>query len=132
MIGLDTNVLVRCFVNDDPSQTERARRFIASQCSRDNPGFVNRVTLCEMVWVLARAYGYRGAEIARVIGDLLDSTDIVIEDHEVVRSALKPFERGTAGFADALIGMVNRARGCDATATSDRRAARLAEFVAVP
>ena len=132
MIGLDTNLLIRSFVSDDAKQSERATRFIASHCSEDNPGFVDRVALCEMAWVLARSYGYGRREIARVISDLLDSTDVVLEDHELVRRALRIFEGSAADFADALIGEVNRARGCDTTMTFDRDAARLDSFTAVP
>jgi predicted nucleic-acid-binding protein len=63
---------------------------------------------------------------------LLASRDIVLEGHEAVRGALRAFERGVADFSDALIGLINRARGCEATATFDRKAARLDSFVAVP
>lgn len=132
MIGLDTNVLVRFFVADDRAQSERAKRFIESRCTIDDPGFVDRVALCEMVWVLSSGYGYGRAEIARVVDALLASRDIVLEDHEAVRGALRAFERGVADFSDALIGLINRARGCEATATFDRKAARLDSFVAVP
>ncbi len=132
MIGLDTNVLVRFFVADDPAQGERAARFIESRCTIDDPGFVDRIALCEMVWVLSSGYGFGRAEIARVVDALLASRDIVLEDHQAVRGALRVFERGVADFADALIGLVNRARGCEATATFDRKAARLDGFVAVP
>ena len=77
-------------------------------------------------------YGYGRAEIARVIEALLASRDIMVEDHDAVRGALRVFDRGVADFAEARIGLVNRARGCEATATFDRKAARLDGFVAVP
>jgi predicted nucleic-acid-binding protein len=32
-------------------------------------------------------------------------------------------------FVDALIGHINRSRGCEATATFDQKAAKLDEFV---
>jgi predicted nucleic-acid-binding protein len=132
MIGLDTNVLVRYVVADDPGQSQRAARFIESRCTKDDPGFVDRVALCEMVWVLTRGYGYERDDIVRVVEALLASTDIVLEDHQSVRQALHAFETDAVGFADALIGLVNRERGCDATATFDRRAARFDAFIAVP
>lgn len=132
MIGLDTNVLVRFFVSDDLAQSERAARFIESRCTIEHPGFVDRVALCEMVWVLSSGYGYGRREIGRVVEELLASRDIVLEDHDAVRRASRAFESGVADFADALIGLVNRAHGCEATATFDRKAARLDGFVAIP
>ena len=45
MIGLDTNVLVRYLVEDDPAQASKAAHIIETRCTEDSPGFVNRVVL---------------------------------------------------------------------------------------
>jgi len=50
MIGIDTNVLVRYLVRDDPAQTERATAVIEGRCSADVPDFVCHVVLAELVW----------------------------------------------------------------------------------
>jgi predicted nucleic-acid-binding protein len=131
MIGLDTNVLARLFVEDDFAQARQAREFVAARCTRQDPGFVDRVALCELVWVLASAHDYRRSEIALVIEKLLSSGDLMLEDEGAVRAALQAFRNGNVDFADALIGEVNRLRGCAATATFDRKAARLDAFIRV-
>jgi predicted nucleic-acid-binding protein len=131
MIGLDTNVLARLFIDDDPAQARSARSFVAERCNKQNPAFVDRVALCELVWVLMDSHGYGRAEIAHVIRRLLDSEEIVLEDAEAVSEALSIFSSRSVDFADALIGVVNRARGCEATATFDRKAAKLDGFVRV-
>jgi predicted nucleic-acid-binding protein len=131
MIGLDTNVLARLFVDDDAVQARRARAFVAERCTPHAPGFVDRVALCEMVWVLGGAHGYGRAEIANVVEALLASRDIVLEDDEAVRAALGSFRSRGIDFADTLIGEVNRARGCEVTATFDRKAAKLDSFALV-
>lgn len=131
MIGLDTNVLVRLFVDDDAEQVRRAREFVAGRCSPDHPAFVDRVALCEMVWVLSAGYGFGRGEIAGAIRKLLGSIDTVIEDRDAVHAALEAFQTRGIDFADALIGQVNRARGCEATATFDRKAAKLDGFVGI-
>lgn len=58
MTGLDTNVLVRYIVQDDPKQSKLATECIEQRCTSESPGFVNLVVLCELTWVLARGYGY--------------------------------------------------------------------------
>lgn len=131
MIGLDTNVLARLFIDDDPVQARLARRFVAERCSEQNPGFIDRVALCELVWVLSYSHGYGRSAIARIIAGLLESESMILEDADSVAGALRVFSSGKADFADALIGEVNRARGCDATATFDRKAAKLDGFVRV-
>lgn len=129
MIGLDTNVVLRLFVDDD--QSDVARAFVARRCTRVAPGFVNLISLCELVWVLGRVHRYDRRTIGSVLTDLLDSDDIVVEESTTVTAALAIFLSGGAGFADILIGQLNRARGCDATATFDRVAARLPTFARV-
>lgn len=131
MIGLDTNVLARLFVEDDVQQARQAREFVAARCTRQNPGFVDRVALCELMWVLSSVHDYRRAEIAPIIEKLLSSRDLIVEDEAAVRAALRIFTSRNIDFADALIGEVNRVRGCEATATFDRKAAKLDGFVSV-
>jgi predicted nucleic-acid-binding protein len=131
MIGLDTNVLVRFITADDKRQAAQAARLIESRCTPENPGFIDRVALCELVWVLSGGHGYAREEIATVIAELLASRDLRIEDSDSVRAALGSYRRGRIEFADALIAQVNLARGCEATATFDRRAAKSAGFILV-
>jgi len=63
MIGIDTNVLIRHLVQDDPGQSRAATHIMTKQCTRDDPGFINRIVLCEMVWVLESAYGKQGTRV---------------------------------------------------------------------
>jgi predicted nucleic-acid-binding protein len=131
MIGLDTNIIVRLFVDDDPKQVRSARNLVASRCTPDTPGFIDRVALCELVWVLASAHNYGRAAIADVIETLVASRDLRLEDHDLVRRALQDYRASNGDFADILICHVNLARGCESTATFDRRAAKLKGFVRV-
>jgi predicted nucleic-acid-binding protein len=131
MIGLDTNVIVRLFVDDDPQQAQFARRFVADKCSENDPGFIDRVALCELIWVLTSVHGYRRAAVADVIELLLENRDMRLEDADAVGDAVQEYRASGVEFSDILIGKINLARGCDATATFDRRAARLQGFVRV-
>lgn len=131
MIGLDTNVLVRLVVGDDPRQTNQARHFVDRRCTPDAPGFINCVVLTELVWVLGSSYGYERLEIAAAVEGLLAGDDRVVEHRDAVRASLADYKAGRLDFTDALIGHVNRAQGCEATATFDRKAAKLEGFVAV-
>jgi predicted nucleic-acid-binding protein len=130
MIGIDTNVPARILVADDPVQAELATRFIKDRCSPETPGFVNCVVLAELVWVL-RQYRYSRANISLALEHLLASKDLVIEAHEQVWKALKTYQSVNCDFVDALIGELNRERGCERTATFDRAATKLATFVRV-
>lgn len=128
MKGLDTNVLVRLLTQDDKVQGPAAEAYVRGACSRDSPCFVNRVVLAELVWVLETAYGYPPSTVAEAIERILRTEEFMVEDNDVARSALVAYRRAGADFADALIGRGNKAQGCDATATFDRKAAALEDF----
>ena len=128
MIGLDTNVLLRVFVIDDGEQSRQALRFFARECSSTTPGYVNCVVLAEVIWVLDTSYRYTRDAIARIVAQLLDTEDIRIEARDEVAAALRAYPKASVNFTDILIAELNRRAGCSATATFDRKAARLDGF----
>ena len=129
---LDTNVLVRYIVQDDPEQAEAAERLIESRCTAQSPGYVGVLVLVELAWVLTAAYRYERRVVASVLRQVLRAAEFLVEDRETAWSALREFEAGGADFADCLVGHRNRARGCDRTYTFDRGAARRHHFALVP
>jgi predicted nucleic-acid-binding protein len=129
MIGLDTNILLRYIVKDDVAQWEKVTRFIANRCTIDDPGFIDRIALCEMVWVLTRGHGYRRADVVRVVRQLLASRELLLEDEGLVHTALQNYETAGIDFSDSLMAAVNLSHGCAATATFDRKAAKVSGFV---
>lgn len=124
MKGLDTNVLIRHLVQDEPAQARLATRFITEECSRENPGFVNRIVLCETVWVLESAYGYAREQIAAALVRVMQTQQFVIDDVQAAWVALRIYRSGAADFADYLLGETNREAGCAETVTLDKKAAR--------
>jgi predicted nucleic-acid-binding protein len=128
MIGIDTNLLLRLIVGDDPKQAVAARDFLRDNCSADEPGYVCNIVLVEMVWTLARAYGFTRDQIADAIEQVLETAQLDIESSNDVAAAVKDYRSGTADFADCLLVRVNSAAGCTHTATFDRKPAKLAGF----
>ncbi|WMD21629.1 type II toxin-antitoxin system VapC family toxin [Achromobacter seleniivolatilans] len=122
MIGLDTNVLVRYFAQDDPAQAKKATELIES-LTADSPGYVTQVALIELVWVLGRAYGLPRADIVQVIETLLRTKELNVEAAETVWKALRRYASSSADFADCLIELICHDAQCDYTATFDIKAA---------
>lgn len=123
MIALDTNVLVRYIVQDDAGQAKKAVRLIESQCTSDEPGLVDVVVLCELVWVLEAAYGYERSVVAGVLRQLLGTAELTVPSPDQAWAAVRAYERGRADFADYLLAIRNRDAGCTATFTFDKQAA---------
>ena len=123
MIGLDTNVLVRFFAQDDPLQSPKADEVMGSLTVED-PGWVGVAAILELVWVLGSKSHFDRKIIAKTLDQLLSREEIVIEQFETVQNALQLFRKGGADFADCLIASSARAGGCKRTVTFDRIAAR--------
>lgn len=122
MIGLDTNVLVRYFAQDDALQSPKATRLIES-LSDDTPGFVSLVTLIELVWVMQVAYKTKKPNVVQILSLLLQTKEFVVQDAETALQALAAFRDSEAGFSDCIIERAGHKNGCKYTATFDIDAA---------
>lgn len=111
MIGVDTNVLVRYFMQDDPDQSAAAIAFIDS-FSRGNKGFVSLVVVVELVWVLNYVFRLKRMEVRTVLGKLMTMPVLKVERSIQCLRALRMFNVSAADFADCLIVCVATQAGC--------------------
>lgn len=126
MIGLDTNILARYYIQDESDaqaiqQHEIAKRLMES----GQPLMVCKTVLLELEWVMRGYYGFTPDEIASVMHHLLTLPQITVEDRNKVEQALA---QGAAGLdmADALHHASYT--GCESMATfDDRKFARRAQ-----
>lgn len=125
MIGLDTNILVRYITQDDPEQSALASKLIEQNCSRESPGYINHIVLCELVWVLRRCYKVEEQQALQVIEQILRTVQFLVQNPQVVWKALKLARKNKADFPDCLITHINLAGGCITTVTLDRAAAEI-------
>jgi predicted nucleic-acid-binding protein len=111
-ITADTNVLVRALVQDDPEQAMSASALLelAELVAIHIP------VVCELVWVLRRAYRFSNHDCVCAIEALLASSSVA--------AGLKLLTSG-GDFADGVIAFSGRQLGSQQLATFDREAARL-------
>ena len=128
MIGLDTNILARYFIEDETDVEAVKQRAVAKRLIESGKALmVSKTVILELEWVMRGYYGFTPAEIAPVFAHLLTFAHITIEDRTAVEQALASFEQGL-DFADSLHHASYQA--CDTMATFDdrrfsRRAVRL-------
>ncbi len=125
MIGLDTNIVIRFLVQDQPAQAEKAKRLFAS-LTEDKPGYLSLVTLAEIAWVLRAIYKLTRQEIVTMMKEFIFTSEIVIERYDVLERVVEEYAKGRADFADYLIAALNHDHGCKETVTFDRIAAKTA------
>jgi len=128
LIGLDTNVFIRYIVQDDEQQAQLATDVIENQCSVENPAFINEITLCEIVWVLKRAYHYDKSIILAVLKQLLSGSEVYISSHVDAWEAYADYETGNADFSDYFIARINKKMGCPFTFSFDKKACQHENF----
>jgi predicted nucleic-acid-binding protein len=122
MIGLDTNFLVRYFIQDDPEQTRRAAILIDS-CSSTEPGWIGVTVFMELDWVLNNIFKVRKGRVVEIFDTLLASRELVVENAQTVREALHLYHSHNIDFSDCLIAVSAKAAGCSRIVTFDRIAA---------
>jgi predicted nucleic-acid-binding protein len=118
-IAVDTNVLVRAAVGDDPEQTDAATRIMA----RAEVLAITVSSLCEFVWVLRGVYGYRAPKIAEAIGILL-SAENVETNRASAEAGLAMLDAG-GDFADGVIAYEGRWLGAETFVSFDKKAVEM-------
>jgi predicted nucleic-acid-binding protein len=128
MIGIDSNILLRYLLDDDPVWSARATRFVEEELTVEEPGYVNLVTLAEIIWTLRSSPRFDREKLATVIDGLLSFDKLVVAEADAVSRAVQKFRDGGAGLADFLIAELNAAAGASPTVTIDRKASQNAAF----
>ena len=120
MVALDTNVIVRYLVRDNPEQAEAARALVEGLTPED-PGFICRESMVEIAWVLKRVYRFSRAQISETLVELTASESIVVERSEEVAAAAYRYGEGGAEFADLMILSAATRAGAGPLHTFDRK-----------
>jgi len=121
MIGIDTNVLVRYITQDDQQQSNEANHFIETQLTKESPGIISKIVLCELAWVLSTAYAYPKKQIAEVIQQILITQEFCIEDSENAFKALQLYQNKSAGYADCFLAQTHNTMGAKYTVSFDKK-----------
>ena len=125
MIGIDTNILLRLWLDDDPAQNRRIDALLTEHGSTPGSLLVSDVVLAEAVWTLGSAYGQGKAAQLTAVRSLLDEAAFAFESRDAVAEAATLFEQGACGFSDCMIAAKHAQLGCEFTATFDRRVRKL-------
>lgn len=113
MIAVDTNLLVRIVVNDDPAQTAASIRVLQG----DAPVYLLNSVLQELVWVLEGSYQVERHHLAAAIEAIIETPNILLES-ELTREVVDWYRAGM-DIADA-IHLAGAASGCETLVTFDK------------
>lgn len=118
-ITVDTNVLVRAVVRDDPKQARTASKILKEADLIAVP----LPCLCEFVWVLRRVYNFGQQDISVALETLLNASNVAV-NRPAVEAGLAVLNEG-GDFADGLIAYEGNWLGGETFVSFDKRAVSL-------
>ena len=118
-LTVDTNVLIRAVVRDDPAQARAATKALANA----ELIAIALPCLCEFVWVLRRVYGFQPADAATAVRALL-ATATVAMNRSAVEAGLSVLDAG-GDFADGVIAYEGNWLGGETFVSFDKQAVAL-------
>lgn len=130
MIGLDTNVLVRYIMQDDPKQSPKATEIVES-LEGVGSGYVTLVSIVELVWVLSACFDLTHSQVAQALDSIIRTKQFKIENADQVIRALRVFKVGKSDFSDCLIERTANSAGCEKTITFDVNASKHAGMILI-
>ena len=115
-VAVDTNVLVRAVVRDDPAQASAAAKVLT------DAGLIAVALpcLCEFVWVLLRVYDFQASDAATAIRALLAAANVEV-NRPAVEAGLSMLEAG-GDFADGVIAYEGNWLGGETFVSFDKKA----------
>ena len=122
MIAVDTNIILRYLMGDDEAQSEAAKQLLLA-FTLENPGFVCREVLIELVWVLERVFKFPRVAIGHEVLELIATSELVIENDVATIQSVDRYMRDGVDFAELLILAAAPRAGCTQLFTFDRKLA---------
>jgi predicted nucleic-acid-binding protein len=96
VIAIDTNVLVRLLVSDNPIQSKACQRLFASENI-----FIADTVLLETEWVLRAAFGLNAVDICTAFRSVCGLQNVTLNDAQLLAQVIDWHEAGL-DFADAF------------------------------
>ncbi|MGA2539964.1 MAG: PIN domain-containing protein [Verrucomicrobiota bacterium] len=102
-VHLDANIILRFLRNDDPQQSRTAAELFKQAEKKELQLLASPVTIMEVFYVLARAYGMPRPEVARILQTLIGSGLALCEDGGIALDALRRITSNKTSFGDAYL-----------------------------
>ncbi len=118
-ISVDTNVLARAVLNDDPTQSRAARKLLKESALIA----VALPCLCELVWVLRQGAKLPKDDVATAVRSLMNAGNVVV-NRPAAELGLAVLEAG-GDFADGVVAYEGAWLGGETFVSFDKNAVTL-------
>ncbi len=100
---LDTNIILRFLLGDDPKQSKIVNKLMTSICDGQTLAQIKDFVLLETVWVLDASFHIPHDEIADKLINILNFTGITNSNRSILIRALLDFKEKNIDLADCLL-----------------------------
>jgi len=118
---IDTNLLVRYLTEDDPEKAKSVERLLKRAGKGEIRILLPSVVIAELVWVLESYYRMEAGEIAELVGAILNTPGVEVQDKHILREALKTYDKKRIDLVDAWILEFARERKIKTVYTFDKK-----------
>lgn len=99
---VDTNILIRLLVKDDPNKFKIILKIVSRVEKNEITLVIPTVVIAECCWLLKSFYKLDKHKISEYLLDIIESENVEVEESNVIH-ALKIYADKNVDFADALI-----------------------------
>lgn len=128
MKAVDTNILLRYFLNDDEKQNAKVKNLFVENRQNGTCLFVPSLVILELDWVLASFYKMPRDEIIELLLSVVNFDILKVEHEQAIKMALTFAQNNSYDLSDLLIGAIAKANDCTTTLTFDKKASKSPEF----
>lgn len=128
MKAVDTNILLRLFIDDDKNQSQAVYNIIVHCIHNQEKLLISVIVILEMMWVLESCYGFSRENIVGVINDVLSMPVFFIENRSALLDFIRAAQDTRYDLSDMLIAHLAKHLDCDMTLTFDKKAAKYSLF----
>ncbi len=126
MIAIDTNILVRVFIDDlETTQVNKARELV----KKAKNIYLTQIVLVEMAWVFSRAYKLNKQQITSILQEIYENSAFTVEHESIFLEALVFYKNNNADFSDCMILAATRIANIRQFYTFDAKFSRLKDVI---
>lgn len=128
MKGIDTNILVRFLVGDDPDQANAVYNLFKKIEEDKRQLFVSLLVVLELLWVLEAVYKIKRNKIIASLADLILMPILEFENLEAIQNFIIESKNTRYELSDLLIANTSSFYGCESVLTFDKQASKYSLF----
>lgn len=101
MIAIDTNILVRMFVDD--AENQQQIQWVSDLVRQQEAIYLSQIVQVEAVWIFETVYELTKSEIVTILRVIANHPAIILEKPDQFVQALTLYESNPADFSDYVI-----------------------------